>query len=106
LATFTSDSAETDTRSLVTITNDNTAATGTTGLTIQNDATSGAAMAITGTGIVGIDFSALGVADSLFKATLTTDETMKAPQSVAADGFVKIMVGAVAHYIPVYTIAA
>jgi hypothetical protein len=100
-----SDSAETDTRVLVQITNDNTAATGTTCLSLHNDATAGAAMAITGTGILGIDFSALGVADSLFKVTLTTDTTMKAPQTVAADGFIKVMVGAVAHYIPCYTVA-
>jgi len=105
IASFTSDSADTTTRSLVAITNDNTAAVGAVGLTIKNDSTAGAAMAITGTGILGIDFSALGVADSLFKATLTTDATMKAPQSVACDGMVKIMVGAVAHYIPVYTVA-
>lgn len=100
-----SDSADTTTRVLVQITNDNTAAVGTTCLSLKNDATAGAAMSITGSGILGIDMSALGVSDSLFKVTLTTDTTMKAPQTVAADGFIKVMVGAVAHYIPCYTVA-
>ena len=100
-----SDSSDTGTRVLVQITNDNTAATGAVCLSLKNDSTAGAAMSITGTGVLGIDFSALGVADSIFKATFTTDATMKAPQTVAADGFVKIDVGGVAHYIPCYTVA-
>jgi|7_EtaG_2_1085326.scaffolds.fasta_scaffold00342_21 hypothetical protein len=105
LASFVSDSSDTGTRVLVQITNDNTAATGAVCLSLQNDSTAGAAMSITGTGVLGIDMSALGVADSVLKATGTTDTTMKAPQTVAADEFLKIDIGGVAHYIPAYTVA-
>ena len=102
---ITSDSSNTGTRVLVQITNDNTAATGAVCLSLKNDSTAGAAMSITGTGVLGIDFSALGVADSIFKATFTTDATMKAPQTVAADGFFKVDVAGTAHYVPAYTVA-
>lgn len=102
---LTSNSDSTGTRSLVTITNDNTAATGTTCLTIKNDATAGAHIALTGTGVLGIDASALGVADTVLKFTGTTDTTMKAPQTVGADEFLKCDIGGTAHYIPAYLVA-
>ena len=100
-----SDSSDTSSRVLLQITNDNTAAVGTICLSLKNDSTAGAAMSITGTGVLGIDMSALGVADTVFKVTGTTDATMKAPQTVAADEFIKIDIGGAAHYIPCYLVA-
>ncbi len=99
-----SDSADTGTRTLVNIVNDNTASTGTTCLAIQQDADK-PAITITGATTVGIDFTALGVADSLFNCTATTDTTMRAPQTDACTGFFKIDVAGVARYVPFYDAA-
>lgn len=97
-----SNSADTGTRVLVQITNDNTAATGATCLTLQNDATAGAAMKITGTGILGIDFTGLdGTNDAIFDCTAGTGCTA-APQTNAAIGFIRIRVGGTDQWIPYY----
>lgn len=101
LAVLSSNSADTGTRILVKIVNDNTAATGTTPLTIQNDATAGAHIALTGTGILGIDFTALTSADCLFNATAGVGCTA-APQTNAAVGFLNIKVGGTDQWIPYY----
>lgn len=96
-----SNSADTGTRALVQITNDNTAATGATCLSIQNDATAGAHIKLTGTGILGIDFTALGANDFLFDATAGTGSTA-APQTNAAVGFLKIKVAGTVQWVPYY----
>jgi hypothetical protein len=95
-------SADTGTRTLVNIVNDNAAATGTTALAIQQDADK-PGITITGLTTIGIDFTALGVADSLFDCTATTDTTMKAPQTDACTGFFKIDVAGAPRYVPFYT---
>lgn len=98
-----SNSADTGTRSLVSIVNDNAASTGTTGLTIQQDADM-PAITITGLTTVGIDFTALGVADSLWNCTATTDVVNVSPESDAETGFIKIDVAGAPRYIPFYTL--
>lgn len=96
-----SNASGTGTRSLVQITNDNTAATGTTCLSIQNDATAGAHVKLTGTGILGVDFTALTSTDCLFDCTAGTGCTA-APQTNAAIGFLNIRVGGTQQWIPYY----
>lgn len=96
-----SNSSDTGTRSLVSIVNDNTAATGTKPLAIQNDATAGAHIVLTGTGILGIDFTALSGADCLFNATAGAGCTA-APQTNAAVGFLNIKVAGTDQWIPYY----
>jgi hypothetical protein len=96
-----SNSASTGTRILVNIVNDNIAATGTTPLTIQQDADA-AALAITGLTTTGIDFTALGATDRIFNATAASGSTA-APQTNAPTGFVKIAVAGVDRWIPFYS---
>jgi hypothetical protein len=96
-----SNAPDTGTRALLNIINDNTAATGCTGLAIQNDATAGAHIKLTGTGILGIDFTALGANDFLFDCT-QSDTGSAAPQTNAAVGFIRCKVGGTAQYIPYY----
>ena len=96
-----SNSADTGTRILLSIVNDNTAATGTTGLAIQNDATAGAHIKLTGTGILGIDFTALGATDFLWDCTAASGCTA-APQTNAAIGFITMKVAGTQQWIPYY----
>lgn len=96
-----SNSSDTGTRVLFQITNDNTAATGTTCLSIQNDATAGAHIKLTGTGILGIDFTALGNTDILWDCTAGSG-CIAAPQTNAAIGFLNIKVAGTAQWIPYY----
>ena len=98
----TSNSSDTGTRILVNIVNDNTAATGTTALSIQNDATAGSHIKLTGTGVNGIDFTALTVADTIFNVTDGQGCTA-APQTNAPTGFINILVAGVARWIPYYS---
>lgn len=95
-----SNSSDTGTRSLVKVVNDNTAATGATGLTVQQDADL-AAIAITGVTTTGIDFTALGNTDRIFNATAGTGSTA-APQTNAPTGFIKIAVAGTDQWIPYY----
>ena len=96
-----SNSADTGTRALVQVTNDNTAATGATCLSLQNDATAGAAMKITGTGVLGIDFTALGATDFLWDCTAASGCTA-APQTNAPTGFITCKVAGTQQWIPYY----
>ena len=96
-----SNSADTGTRALVKINNDNTAATGATPLEINNDATAGAHIKLTGTGILGIDFTALGATDFLWDCTAASGCTA-APQTNAAVGFITCKVGGTQQWIPYY----
>lgn len=97
-----SNSSDTGTRVLCQITNDNTAAVGCTALSIQNDATAGSHIALTGTGVNGIDFTALTAADTIFNATIGQGCTA-APQTNAPTGFINILVGGVARWLPFYS---
>jgi hypothetical protein len=100
-AYFSSNSSSTSSRSLCSIVNDHTAATGCRCLTLQNDATAGAAMNITGTGVLGIDFTALTVADCIFNCTAGQGCTA-APQTNAPTGFINIQVAGTAQWLPYY----
>lgn len=96
-----SNASGTGTRQLLFINNDNTAAVGTTCLEINNDATAGAHIKLTGTGVLGIDFTALGATDKLFDATAASGCTA-APQTNAAIGFLGIKVAGTDQWIPYY----
>src|SRR3990167_8340861 len=96
-----SNASGTGTRQLLFINNDNTAAVGTTCLEINNDATAGAHIKLTGTGILGIDFTALGSGDFLFDCTAGAGCTA-APQTNAATGFVRIKVSGTEQWFPYY----
>ena len=96
-----SNASGTGTRTLVNINNDNTAAVGTTCLAINNDATAGAHIVLTGTGILGINFTALGATDKLFDCTAASGCTA-APQTNAAVGFIGIKVGGTDQWVPYY----
>jgi hypothetical protein len=63
------------------------------GLTIQGETT------------LGIDLSALGVADAILKATATTDSVTADPKTHAPTSWLKILIGSTANYIPVYTLS-
>lgn len=96
-----SNASGTGTRTLVNINNDNTAAVGTTCLAINNDATAGAHIVLTGTGVLGINFTALGATDKLFDCTAASGCTA-APQTNAAVGFIGIKVAGTDQWIPYY----
>lgn len=101
IAVLASNSADTGTRVLLQVTNDNTAATGCTPLSIQNDATAGSHIKLTGTGVNGIDFTALTSADTIFNCTAGAGCTA-APQTNAAVGFINILVAGTPQWIPYY----
>jgi len=96
-----SDSSDTGTRALVKIDNTNTASTGTTPLEINNDATAGSHIKLTGTGVQGIDFTGLGATDFLWDATAASGCTA-APQTNAAIGFLTFKVGGTQQWLPYY----
>ena len=103
-----SNSSSSSARILVKIVNDNTAATGTTTLQIQQDA---AAVAIKVTGVIGapttgVDLSTVGSTNYAFQLPATATTTLVQPLAIgtsAASGAVRINVDGTARYIFFYT---
>jgi hypothetical protein len=101
LVSVNDNSADTGTRSVVSIVQDHASATGATALFVQADNPTIAAVKITGAATIGIDFTGLGATDFLWDCTAASGCTA-APQTNAAIGFVTIKVAGTQQWIPYY----
>ena len=107
IANLTSNSSDTSTRTLVKIVNDHASATGTTPLTVQQDAAATIIKldGVLGTPTFGIDAAVIGSANHVFKVPATTS-TPGQPLTIGtatATGAIKIDVAGTSRYIFFYT---
>lgn len=64
-----------------------------------------ACLTLQGATTLGIDASALGVADTVISFTATTDSVTAAPQTNAPNAYMKALIGSTAYYIGAYTLS-
>ncbi len=100
VAAFVSNSADTGTRSIVQIKQDNASASGATALEVWQDGAL-AAIKITGNPTIGIDLTAMANTEQSINFTAGTGSTA-APQTNAPTGFVKVGVAGTDQWIPYY----